>query len=128
MLIDTSALVSIYNKEGDWEDLARILASAKRWWLSVASYLEFVMVVRNSAWIDRLMEQAEIELVAVSVDDIKKAVEGFYKHGKGMGRAGLNFGDLIVYGTAKAAQVAVLFKGDDFSKTEVLNARSAEEG
>ena len=121
MLIDTSVLVAIHNKENGFEELLRIITAAKRRWLSVASYLEFVMVTKNIAWIDGLIEAADLELIGVSKQDIEEAITGFFRYGKGVNPAGLNFGDCIVYGTAKATAVNLLFKGDDFSKTDIVS-------
>ena len=77
------------------------------------------MVSKNEAWLAGLIKVADIELVDVSRRDIEEAVGGFFRYGKGFGPASLNFGDCIVYGTAEAASVHILFKGDDFSKTDI---------
>ena len=124
MLIDTSVVVAIHNKEEGFESLLRTITGAKRRWLSVISYLEFVMVTKNLGWIDGLIKAANLELVPVSKRDIEEAVNGFFRYGKGVNPAGLNFGDCIVYGTAKAAGASVLFKGDDFSHTDIPSAHS----
>lgn len=127
MLIDTSVLVAIHNKEDGFEELLKIVAAAKRRWLSVASYLEFVMVTKNVAWINGLIKAADLELIDVSKRDIEEAVTGFFRYSKGLNPAGLNFGDCIVYGTAKATEVNLLFKGNDFSKTDVGKVVIGEE-
>lgn len=88
----------------------------------MVSYLEFVMVTKNVAWIDGFIKAADLELVGVSKRDIEEAVTGFFRYGKSLNPAGLNFGDCVVYGTAKAAEVNLLFKGDDFSKTDAGKA------
>jgi ribonuclease VapC len=129
MLVDTSVIMAIHNKEEGFESLLRAVTGAKRRWLSVISYLEFVMVTKNLGWIDGLINAAGLELVPVSKRDIDEAVNGFFRYGKGVNPAGLNFGDCIVYGTAKAAGASVLFKGDDFSQTDVLQCSlSGDEG
>jgi ribonuclease VapC len=119
MLIDTSVLVAIYNKENGFQELLRVITGAKQRWLSVASYLEFVMVTKNLAWIDGLIKAAEIELLNVSKPDVEDAVKGFFRFGKGMHPAKLNYGDCLVYGIAKALGVNLLFTGGDFSQTDV---------
>jgi ribonuclease VapC len=122
MLIDTSVLVAIYNKEDGFQELLRVIAVAKRRWLSVASYLEFVMVTKNFAWLDGLVKAAEIELLDVSRPDVENAVKGFFRFGRGMHPAKLNYGDCLVYGTAKATGANLLFTGNDFSQTDVTQA------
>ena len=77
------------------------------------------MVTKNVAWIDGLIKTADLELVNVSKRDIEEAITGFFRYGKSLNPAGLNFGDCIVYGTAKVTAVNLLFKGNDFSQTDV---------
>jgi ribonuclease VapC len=67
---------------------------------------------------------AEIEVVSLSKADAEAAVSGFLRFGKGRNAAALNFGDCLVYGTAKATGVNLLFKGNDFSKTDILSVLS----
>ena len=123
MLIDTSVLLAIYNKEAGYEELLRFISKSERRWLSVASYVEFALVAKNSAWIDKVIQLSGIELVDLSKRAAEEAVKGFFRYGKGMkNRAQLNFGDCLVYGTAKAAGVNLLFKGQDFSHTDIPSA------
>jgi ribonuclease VapC len=124
MLIDTSIPVAIHNKEPGYENLLKTIANAKRRWLSVSSYVEFVLVTKNASWLDTLIRLAEIEVVALSKADAEAAITGFLRFGKGRHAAALNFGDCLVYGTAKAAGVNLFFKGSDFSKTDILSVMS----
>lgn len=119
MLIDTSALVAIHNREVGFEDLLRTIAHAKRRWLSVASYVEFTMVTRNLKWIDGFVKVLDIELQSLSPRDAEEAIKGFFQYGKGAHPARLNYGDCLVYGTAKATGAHLLFKGEDFSQTDL---------
>jgi ribonuclease VapC len=121
MLIDTSVLVAVHNKEPGYEDLLLMVANAKRRWLSVPSYVEFAMVTKDADWIDGLVNLAEIKLIELSKDDAAEAVKGFLRYGKGVNPAGLNFGDCLMYGTAKATRLNLLFKGDDFSRTDLIS-------
>jgi uncharacterized protein with PIN domain len=72
MLVDTSVLVAIYNKEEGFESLLRTISEAKRRWLSVISYLEFVMATKNLGWIDGFIKAASLDLVPASRREIKK--------------------------------------------------------
>src|ERR1700761_3760576 len=108
MLIDTSAIVAVYRQEKGFQRFLETVAHAKRRWLSVASYLEFIMVTKDREWIDGFLRASRIELIDVSKRDIEEAVEGFFRFGKGVHPVALNFGDCVVYGTAKANSVHLL--------------------
>lgn len=127
MLIDTSVLVAIHNQEAGFEDLLRIIANAKRRWLSVASYVEFTMVTKNPQWVGGLLNVLDIELQTLSGRDAEEAIKGFFRYGKGMHPANLNFGDCLVYGTTKATGVHLLFKGNDFSQTDISSVTAVDE-
>ena len=58
----------------------------------------------------------------VDADQAEIARAAYRRHGKGRGPAGLNFGDCFSYALAKATGEALLFKGDDFSKTDIESA------
>jgi ribonuclease VapC len=71
-----------------------------------------------------MIRLAEIEVVELSKADAEAAITGFLRFGKGRQAAALNFGDCLVYGTAKEAGVNLFFKGNDFSKTDILSVSS----
>jgi ribonuclease VapC len=66
------------------------------------------------------LDRADIERVAVDVRRAKMAVEAFRRFGKGQHRAALNIGRLLAHALAKATGEKLLFKGDDFSQTDVV--------
>ncbi len=68
------------------------------------------------------LEDAAIEIVPVSVDQASLATSAFRQFGKGRHPAGLNFGDCFSYALAKGSGQPLLFKGNDFSKTDVAVA------
>ena len=120
MLIDTSVLVAIHNRENGFESLVRTIANAKRRWFSAVSYVEFVMVTKNQSWIDGFLKVLDIEIQGLSPRAAEEAIKGFFRYGEGIHPAKLNFGDCLVYGTAKAANVHLLFTGEDFPQTDIL--------
>lgn len=69
-----------------------------------------------------LIERLELEIVPLSDEQAKLAIDGFRRFGKGRHPAGLNFGDCFSYALAKATGQPLLFKGDDFSLTDIKRA------
>ena len=97
--------------------------------MSAANYLEAGIVVdanRNpllSRRLDDLIAQTEIEVEAVTPQQADIARAAYRDFGKGSGHpAGLNFGDCFAYALAKSMREPLLFKGDDFSHTDVAIA------
>ncbi|MDQ2901463.1 MAG: type II toxin-antitoxin system VapC family toxin [Acidobacteriota bacterium] len=74
---------------------------------------------------DMFLRRAEILIEPVTVEHAHLARQAFLDFGKGRHPAGLNFGDCFAYALAKATGEPLLFKGDDFSKTDI---RAAETG
>ena len=73
--------------------------------------------------VDDLLRLPAFELVAPGVAEIDAAYSAFVAFGKGSGHpAGLNFGDVFSYALAKVRGLPRLFKGDDFSQTDVVSA------
>ncbi len=70
--------------------------------------------------LDRLLYEANVAIVPVSVTQAKIAREAFIVFGKGRHPAQLNFGDCFSYALAKQKNEPLLFKGDDFALTDVL--------
>jgi ribonuclease VapC len=70
--------------------------------------------------LDLFLERAEIELVAVDAEQARAARRAFSRFGKGRHPAGLNFGDSFAYALATTLGEPLLFKGGDFSKTDVI--------
>ncbi len=69
-----------------------------------------------------LIERLELEVVPLSDDQAKLAIEAFRRFGKGRHPAGLNFGDCFSYALAKATGEPLLSKGEDFSQTDIKQA------
>ncbi len=130
MIIDTSAIIAVLKEESDAPRFQRALTlSAKRKRISAANYLEAGIIVdanRNpllSRRLDDLIVQTEIEVQPVTLEQANIARAAYRDFGKGSGHpAGLNFGDCFAYALAKSMREPLLFKGDDFSHTDVAIA------
>lgn len=128
MVIDTSALVAILEQESDAEGFSNAIAAAETCLVSAATVVETGMVIFSrygepgGRLVDQLLRESAVEVVPVTEDHARLAREGFARYGKGRHRARLNFGDCFTYALAKASGHPVLFKGNDFSQTDVAIA------
>ena len=128
MIVDTSAIIAVLRAEEDAPRFARALAAKgepKR--LSAANFLEAAAVIDGardaiaSRRLDDLIARAGIGIEPVTEEQARIARAAYRDFGKGSGHpAGLNFGDCFAYALAKATGEALLFKGEDFSKTDIL--------
>jgi ribonuclease VapC len=93
--------------------------------VSAATLLEVAMVIESrkgeagGAALDILVSQAAIEIVPVDGEQIAEARRGWRRFGRGRHAAGLNYGDLFSYALSRTTGEALLFKGDDFRRTDV---------
>jgi ribonuclease VapC len=128
MIIDTSALVSILDQEPEAERLAYAIATASERMLSAANLVEtgIVMQVRRGDEavrdLDLLLAKLEIEIIAVSAKQANLARKAFRRFGRGRHPARLNFGDCFAYALSKDSGASLLFKGEDFSQTDIAVA------
>src|SRR5262245_31447772 len=128
MIVDTSALAAILFDERDAEAYARALAEAERPRLSAANLVEAAIVVEAqtksgaTGQLDALIRRAGIVIEAVTEEQAQVARQAYTDFGKGRHPAGLNFGDCFAYALAKLTAEPLLFKGEDFSKTDITPA------
>lgn len=129
MIVDTSALVAILRDESDAASFATALAEARSPRISAANYLETAVVVDAardpvaSRRVDELVQAARLEVVAVTASQARVARAAYRDYGKGSGHpAQLNFGDCFAYALAAEHRETLLFKGDDFSHTDLVAA------
>jgi ribonuclease VapC len=128
VIVDTSVLVAILAREPGFELLDDAITRAPSCRLSAAGYVETSIVVESRGgpdarrFLESLMRRAAISIEPVTVEQALLAREAFSDYGKGRHPAGLNFGDCFSYALAKATGEPLLFKGDDFQKTDVIPA------
>ena len=128
MFIDASAIVAMMTNESDAGSLsARLMSSASRmtsamalWEASVAygriSGLEPRTALRE---VEAYIRPLEIDVIAIDASATAAAVDAYQRFGKGRHPAGLNFGDCFAYACARQRAVPLLYKGDDFSQTDI---------
>ncbi|MDE3074228.1 MAG: type II toxin-antitoxin system VapC family toxin, partial [Chloroflexota bacterium] len=129
MIVDTSAIVAILRGETDADVYVQALARASAPRMSAGTYVETAIVVDAnrdpvlSGRLDELLAVSQLEIEPVSRRHAEIARRAYRDFGKGSGHpAGLNFGDCFAYAAAKAAGEPLLYKGDDFSQTDVASA------
>ena len=127
MVVDTSALLAILFRESEWEGLEDASLRKPRCWISVISRLEAAMVVegrkgKTDGDLNDLISDLDLRTIPFDQAQLAFAVDAFRRYGKGRHKAALNLGDCCLYGLAKALDEPLLFKGDDFSLTDVRQA------
>ncbi len=125
MIIDTSALLAILLREPDAERYERAIAGAWPRRISTVALLEAAMVVESRGGaaageeLDELLARAEVELVAVTPEQAVAARRAWRRFGRGNHPAKLNFGDCFAYALASTTGEPLLFKGEDFARTDI---------
>jgi ribonuclease VapC len=131
MILDTSALAAIFFGEPELELYVQVIHDAERCRISAANFVELSMVVEGQIGpeagrqCDLFFRRAEIVIEPVTVEQAHLARQAFLDFGKGRHPAKLNFGDCFAYALAKATGEPLLFKGNDFGKTDVRPAITA---
>ena len=129
MIIDSSALLAVLRAEPDANSFATALLASTNPRISAANFLEAAIVIDashspiSSRRFDELCREAELIIEPVTEAQARIAREAFRDFGRGSGHpARLNFGDCFTYALAKDRGEPLLFKGDDFTHTDVTSA------
>ncbi|SRR6266508_5427529 len=128
MVIDTSALVAMLSDEPGAETLEAAVEEDLVRLMSTASLLETAIVIESrygesgGRELDLWLHRARVDLVPVSVEHAETARLAYRQFGKGRHPAGLNYGDCFAYALAKVSAETLLFKGNDFTRTDIASA------
>jgi ribonuclease VapC len=129
MIIDASAIIAILRDEPEARSFANAIAAVKARRISAVNYVEAAVVIDGSRSpiasrrFDDLFRVAELVVEPVTATQARIAREAYRDFGKGSGHsAGLNFGDCFAYALAKEASEPILFKGSDFTHTDLIPA------
>jgi ribonuclease VapC len=132
MFVDASAIVAILTREPEADALAEVLESARSPITSPIAIFEAALgicrkrhasVEEAEADVREFLGVAAIRAVSITERDAETALAAFSRYGKGRGHpAQLNLGACFAYAVAKNHRTALLFKGDDFSKTDIAPA------
>jgi ribonuclease VapC len=128
MILDTSAIMAVLGREPEAARIGRaVLGSATRR-VSAASLVEAGIVVQSrfgddgARDLDLLVAKLALTIEPVTPRQADFARRAFRRYGKGRHPAGLNFGDCFAYALARDTGEPLLYKGDDFSRTDVTAA------
>lgn len=125
MVIDSSAVVAVLRDEPERRSFNELIEKAEQCLMSAVSFVEASMVVESRMGYEGLRDfdlfvlKAGIEIATVDMEQAKIARMAFRQFGKGRHAANLNFGDCFSYALAKSLDAALLFKGNDFSQTDI---------
>ncbi len=125
MIVDSSAVLALLYREPDAERYETAIATAPNCRMSAANVLEMSIVVEGRGGeaagheLDVFLDKAEIALTPVKAEHVEAARLAWRRFGKGNHQAALDFGDCFAYALAKTTGEPLLFKGEDFSQTDI---------
>lgn len=128
MVIDTSAIAAIILDEPERDVFSRLIAGESLLALSAVTLYEAWLVAANRkgasfiGQVDKLISGFDIEIVACDFDQSATARDAYLRYGRGWHPARLNFADCFSYALARLRNEPLLFKGNDFSKTDIVPA------
>jgi ribonuclease VapC len=126
MVVDTSALLAILLDEPERRKFNEALEATEARVMSAATFVEASIVIEARFGaegirdLDLFIERAGIGLAAVDSEQAQVARRAFSRFGKGRHPAGLNYGDCFAYALAIVLGEPLLYKGDDFGRTDVI--------
>ncbi len=129
IVVDASAVLSFLLREPDANVFESKLMSIKGGLISVSSVMEIAMKlvraggVHADAKVDAAITLFGLTICSIDLQQLGCARAAFRTYGKGQGHsAQLNFSDCFSYALAKTHDVPLLFKGNDFSQTDIVSA------
>lgn len=127
MVIDTSALIAILLGEPEAAALVEAIAADETRLVGAPTLVEASAITvarkgpQGAIALNALLERLDIEVVAMSAEAASLARSAYTRYGKAVGSPGvLDYGDCLSHGVAMATGEPLLFKGDDFTQTDVL--------
>lgn len=131
MFVDASALVAILGDENDGLELAARVGRAERIHTSAIALYEAALglarikrltIVEAEVALDQFVSACRAQIVPITAEIGRLALDAFARFGRGNHPARLNMGDCFAYACARELGVPLLFKGDDFSQTDIAAA------
>ena len=127
-MIDSSAILAIVFQEPEAERIAQAIAASAVRGMSAVNWLETLLVVEGRHGAESaddallILQDLEVEAVTFDREQMLEARAAWRRFGKGRHRAGLNLGDCCAYAAAVTRNEPLLYKGEDFSLTDVGRA------
>jgi ribonuclease VapC len=128
VIVDTSALAAIVFREDGFENLVdRIIAAETPVGVPATALVELGMVLSSRLEVDarpivvQLVETLGLEIIDIGHPHWSAAVDAYVRFGRGRHPAALNFGDCLSHAAASVAGEPLLFVGDDFGQTDLVD-------
>ena len=128
MVLDSSAILAILLDEPERPGFTRLIEQDPMRLVSAATLVEVSIVIESRKGelgrrlLERFLELTGAEVAPVTAEQAKHACDAFRRWGKGRHPAGLNFGDVFPYALAETTGEPLLFKGNDFTRTDITSA------
>ena len=132
MVIDSSAIMAVMFGEPDADRIAERIAAGRQSLISAANYVEAGQAYAQRQRLDpqvslaryrAFLDDNDIEITPVDAAQARLALTARIKYGRGFGHpARLNYSDCFAYALAKTRNLPLLFKGDDFTHTDIISA------
>ena len=127
MILDSSAILAVLLGEPGHEDLIRRMDEASLVAVGTPTLVESGLVLSSrlgrDAWplMQDFVREAEVEVVPFTQEHFADAMDAFLRFGKGRHPAALNFGDCLTYAVARVAGMKLLYTGEDFAQTDLVD-------
>jgi ribonuclease VapC len=129
VIVDSSALIAILKGEPERDEFLDLVNSAEAARIAAPNFLETAIVVDRlddpvkSRRLDDLLDALDVQIVDSTAEHAHIARAAYRDYGRGSGHpARLNFGDCFAYALARATADALLFKGNEFTHTDIAAA------
>ena len=125
VVVDTSAIIAILFQEPEAERITRAILKEAPCLFSAASLFEAGIILQarhgdeGARDLDLLLHKLGLKIESVTEKQANAARKAYKQFGKGIHPAGLNYGDCFSYALAKDKRLPLLFKGNDFNKTDI---------
>lgn len=125
MILDSSAVVAILCREAGHLELVEQIGAAETLGIGAPTVFETAMVLTiklrrdGLAVVHEFLRESGTQVISFADEHASIAFGAYFRYGKGRHKAALNFGDCLSYSVAKVSGQALLFIGNDFSKTDV---------
>ena len=128
LALDTSAIIAILLAEPDASVLHTQVLAAEKLHLSAVTFVETAIVLENklgpagSHDLEEFLRDHDVAIVPVDAEQSRAALLAYWRFGRRLHSASLNFGDCFSYALAKVKGIPLLFKGGDFGRTDIHSA------
>lgn len=128
MIVDSSAVIAVLFKEPEALAFATAIGGSASVAIAAPTLVETAIVAESRSGgamrdrLDALLAELDLEVVTFTAEHASLALDAWRRYGKGRHPAGLNLGDCFAYALAKARDEPLLFKGEEFARTDVKAA------